>query len=165
MRHPVVYLALMLVAPLLGCAHKAAPAPADPVRPAPTADAPPAAVAPAVPDRRPEVFALLDQIDAQLKECEAHGMKDVGKHADAIHDSAKRLADPVAQFAAAAALQSELVVHAEKFEAAARKRDHKDSHLGHRELVRVAPASAALVNATVLASSSPAWTTSSLPAA
>lgn len=128
--------ALFTILAVAGCggSKKSAPAPAAPAAPpAATAEAPapaptpsPAPAPAAAPDPKQNILAIVDKIDAELKACEDKKMEHVEDNARTISQLVDELAGPIGEFPRASATFAKLKEHAPKFEASAKKGQHKD---------------------------------------
>lgn len=148
--HPRFMLAAALAA-LTACGSTQTPPPASPPPPAPApAPAPEAmsmpmpAPAPQPADpaaaQRAQVVGLLDQIDAQLAECETNRMQHVGPQARRVQDLVAQMAEPIAAFPRAAEPYAQLQSHAPRFTEACRRNQHRDMHEHHQHLRQAAAA-------------------------
>ena len=81
------------------------------------------------------MIAILDKIDLHLQDADSKKMTRVDEHATAIVGLVGELEGAIAAFPQVSKEMAQLKTQASKFDAASRKKQHKDQHQHHHQLV------------------------------
>ena len=83
---------------------------------------------------RGQALALLDELDAHLKQLGASAPGAMATHVDAVDGVVTRMRGPISSLPSASAAFQELSTHLSQLKTAAQKQDHKDVHHHEREM-------------------------------
>lgn len=83
------------------------------------------------------MLAILDKIDQHLNDADSKKMTRVDEHAAAIVSLVGELEGPIGAFPQVSKEMAQLKTQASKFDAASRKKNHKDQHDHHHQLADI----------------------------